>query len=87
MVLNHRKTVNRLFNTYRHVPVQLHIQACIPESVVMKVPTAEGLEPYSFTASTDQLYCVLCWRLVREREVAVMPEKVRAVEVLARLTV
>ena len=53
----------------------------------MKVPTAEGLVPYSFMACTDHLYCVLCWRLVRRWEVKVMLEKRSEVEVLVRVTV
>ena len=52
----------------------------------MKVSTAEGLVPYSFMACTDQLYCVLCWRLVRRWEVEVMLEKWRKMEVLVRVT-
>ena len=40
-----------------------------PESGALKVSTAEGPVPYSFMACADQLYCVLCWRLVRRREV------------------
>ena len=44
----------------------------IPESFVLKVSTAGGPVPYSFMACTDQLYCVLCWRLVRRWEVEVM---------------
>ena len=58
-----------------------------PESSVVKVSSAGGLLPYSFMACTDQLYCVLCWRLRRGREVAVMLEKGREVEVLVRVTV
>ena len=57
-----------------------------PESGVLKVAIAGGLLPYSFMACTDQLYCVLCWRLMRGREVAVMAEKGREVEVLVRVT-
>ena len=53
----------------------------------MKVPSAGGLLPYSLMACTDQLYCVLCWRLGRGREVAVMSEKGREVEVLVRVMV
>ena len=56
----------------------------IPESGVLKLLTAGGLLPYSFIACTDQLYCVLCWRLVRGREVAVTLEKGSEVEVLVR---
>ena len=48
---------------------------------MLKLLTAGGLLPYSFMACTDQLYCVLCWRLVRGREVAVMLEKGREMEV------
>ena len=59
---------------------------CTPESGVVKVLTAEGLEPYSFMACTDQLYCVLCWRLVRRWEVEVMLGMRREVEVLVRVT-
>ena len=51
--------------------------AYIPESGVVKVPTAGGLLPYALMACTDQLYCVLCWRLGRGREVAVMSKKGR----------
>ena len=58
-----------------------------PESSVVKVPSAGGLMPYSLMACTDQLYCVLCWRRGRGREVAVMSEKDREVEVLVRVTV
>ena len=47
-----------------------------PVSGVLKVSTAGGLVPYSFMACADQLYCVLCWRLVRGREVAITSEKV-----------
>ena len=54
-----------------------------PESGVVKVPSAGGLLPYSLMACTDQLYCVLCWRLGRGREVAVTLEK----EVEVRMTV
>ena len=54
---------------------------------MVKVLTAEGLEPYSFMACTDQLYCVLCWRLVRRWEVEVMLGKRSEVEVLVRVTV
>ena len=58
-----------------------------PEFGVLKLLTAGGLLPYSFMACTDQLYCVLCWRLVRGREVAVTLEKGREVEVLVRVRV
>ena len=58
-----------------------------PESVVLKVSTAGGPVPYSFMACTDQLYCVLCWRLVRRWEVEVILGKWREVEVLVRVTV
>ena len=54
---------------------------------VVKVSSAGELLPYSLTACTDQLYCVLCWRLGRGREVAVMSEKEREVEVLVRVAV
>ena len=66
-----------------------HDEQCkyIPESFVLKLLTAGGLLPYSFTACTDQLYCVLCWRLVRGREVAVTSEKGREVEVFVRVRV
>ena len=46
---------------------------------LVKVPSAAGLLPYSLMACTDQLYCVLCWRLGRGREVAVLSEKGREV--------
>ena len=49
---------------------------------MVKVSTAGGPVPYSFMACTDQLYCVLCWRLVRGWEVEVMPEKRSEVEVV-----
>ena len=58
-----------------------------PVSFVQKVPTAGGLLPYSLMACTDQLYCVLCCRLGMGREVTVMSEKGREVEVLVRVTV
>ena len=54
---------------------------------MVKVPSAGGLLPYSLMACTDQLYCVLCWRLGRGREVAVMSKKGREEEVLVRVTV
>ena len=54
---------------------------------MLKVFTAEGLGPYSFMACTDQLYCVLCWRLVRRWEVEVMLGKRSEVEVLVRVTI
>ena len=54
---------------------------------MVKVPSAGGLLPYSLMACTDQLYCVLCWRLGMGREVAVMSEKGREEEVLVRVTV
>ena len=52
---------------------------------MVKVPSAGGLLPYSLMACTDQLYCVLCWRWGRGREVAVMAEKGGEVEVLVRV--
>ena len=58
-----------------------------PVPGVLNVPTAEGLEPYSFMACTDQLYCVLCWRLVRGWEVEVMSEVMNEVEMLVKVTV
>ena len=58
-----------------------------PETGVVKVPSAGGLLPYSLMACTDHLYCVLCWRWGRGREVAVMAEKGREVEVLVRVMV
>ena len=54
---------------------------------MVKVSSAGGLLPYSLMACTDHLYCVLCWRWGRGREVAVMLEKGREVEVLVRVTV
>ena len=54
---------------------------------MVKVPSAGGLLPYSLMACTDHLYCVLCWRLERGREVAVMLEKGREVEALVRVMV
>ena len=54
---------------------------------MVKVSSAGGLLPYSLMACTDQLYCVLCWRLASGREVAEMLEKWREVEVLVRVTV
>ena len=52
---------------------------------MVKMSSAGGLLPYSLVACTDQLYCVLCWRWGRGREVAVMSEKGREVEVLVRV--
>ena len=82
MALSYRNTVTHsdtfdthCCSTYTHTP----------ESGVLKVATAGGLLPYSFMACTDQLYSVLCWRLGRGREVAVMAGKVREVEVLVRV--
>ena len=50
---------------------------------MVKVPSAGGLLPYSLMACTDQLYCVLCWRWGRGREVAVTLDE----EVEVRVTV
>ena len=54
---------------------------------MVKVSSAGGLLPHSLVACTDQLYCVLCWRWGRGREVAAMAEKGREVEVLVRVAV
>ena len=74
-------------NSKAYVHIQQMQWLTSPESGVVKFPTAGGLLPYSLMACTDQLYCVLCWRLGRGREVAEMLEKGREVEVLVRVTV
>ena len=87
MALSYRNNCQHTGTYINTYTVSTAIQhAHTPESGVLKVATAGGLLPYSFMACTDQLYCVLCWRLGRGREVAVMAEKVREVEVLVRVT-
>ena len=74
-------------NSNAYIYMQQRQWLTSPESGVVKLPSAGGLLPYSLMACTDQLYCVLCWRWGRGREVAVMLEKGREVEVLVTLTV